>query len=259
MPKVPAEQAKYFTEIERIINSGFLVRKDFKYDILEGKVTTEKHNDRVIKFYPNGTLKEMVYIDESSRKVAIVVFDYHKNKLPGAESEFHPSGELLKRNDIKYQEGVISEETTIDQYGYVIKRTEYSIIRETNTLVERTYGAPQMITEKDVWIYSSIDNGHLTWHEKYDGEHVLRFKRNIIYENGKIKWEQYYNPAGNKAFMLEYTYDAMGFLSLIEKVLPDGTRLKNAVYQYNSLGLITGKISYNRLGKIRSYYKYAYE
>ena len=147
----------------------------------------------------------------------------------------------------------------MDQYGNIIKKIQYTIDVVNNTVIEKVYPFPNVVMEKNVWVYSSLLDGKLIQHEKYDGETVLKFKRSLTYKNDQLIREEYYNPAGNKAFYLEYTYNTKNLLSQIEKVLLDGTRLKNAIYQYNSVGLLIGEIDYDRYGKMQSYYKYSYE
>ena len=259
LPKVPAERTRYDDDKQLIKRSEYIVRNDIRYIIKEGMVTTEKFNDRVVKFYPNGNIKEMVYVDQVGRKKAIMVCEYYPDGLPGSESEFHPTGELLKRTEFKYENGFLKEKTVIDQYGYVITRTTYEINTGRNEVVERIYGAPQMVTEKNVYVYSDFYSGKLLRHEKYSGEDIFQFKRHLIYSKDVLLKEEYYNPSGNKAFYLEYFYDTNNQLTEIEKVLLDGTRLKNTRYQYNDSGLITGKINYDRKGKMIAYYKYSYE
>ena len=85
------------------------------------------------------------------------------------------------------------------------------------------------------------------------------FKRNFFYQNNLLKRDKYYNPAGNKAFYLEYTYDNNQQVILVEKVKLDGQRLKNIENQYNANGLLIGKIEYNAKGGFLTYYKYTYD
>jgi hypothetical protein len=260
IPKVPAEVKTYKEECLKIKASGVKQRSDIKYIINEGKVTTEKYKDKQVKFGDDGEIKEFIYIDKDGREKAIVLFDYYKNGLPKSETEFHPTGELLKRTEYIYNyEGQLLEKKVIDQYEFVQNKVEYLLDESAQTLTEKLFAAPQMVTEKNLWVYSNINTGKLIKNEKYDGETLLMYRRIFVYENSLLKQEEYYNPAGQKAFYLEYSYDPKNNLAEIEKVLLNGTRLKNAVYQYSTEGLLLGKIEYDRNGKMTSYYKYSYE
>jgi hypothetical protein len=259
-PIVPADTAKYIHECNLLKNAGVSIRKDYKYKVIDGKVTSEEHIDRVVKFSEDGRLQEFVYVDEQGRKQAIVTFDYYTNGLPKAEGQYHPTGELLKHTNYKYSyEGYLEGKSTIDQYGYVLTQEYYSIDENENTIIEKKYSSPQLVSERNKWVYSDLKNGKPLQHEKYNGESILMYKRNFLYEGDQLIREVYYNPAGNKAFYLEYTYDDNKNVLQIEKVRLDGRRFKNTDFKYNAQGILVGKIEYNATGGFLTYYKYTYE
>lgn len=260
LPKVAADMVVYNKACRLITSAGYSQRKDIKYIINDNKVTAEKYNDRIVKFNKEGKVIECVYLYKSSRRKAIVVYEYYSNSLPKSETEFHPTGEMLKRTEYKYNiEYQLTEKSTIDQYGYVLNKIKYSVDLEENRLTEKKYPFPEVVAEKNIWIYDDLNTGKQVSHTKLDGETVLKFKRDFVYDKQQLIKEEYTNPAGQKAFFLEYTYNTRGLLVQVEKVLLNGTRLKNAVYKYNEKDLITGEIKYDRYGKIVSYYKYSYE
>ena len=259
LPKVLADTIKYSKECRKIVASGMTQRKDICYILRDGKVTTDKYTDRIVKFNKNGSISECIYLDKDSRKKAIVVYEYYDNGMPKSEGEYHPTGEMLKRTIYKYDvEMQLREKSTVDQYGYVLTKTTYALNSEANRLTEKTYPFPSAVDVKHIWLYDNVTSGKLISHVKFHGETEMRFKRNFIYEKGLLVKEQYINPAGKNAFYLEYIYNHEGVLERIDKVLLDGSRLKNAVYDYQN-GLLTGEIIYDRYGKMESYYKYIYE
>lgn len=259
-PKVAADTTLYYSECRLIIESGVMQRNDFKYIIRDGKVTSERYKERIVQFDELGRIKEFLYLDEQGRKKAIIVFSYYSNSLPKSESQFHPTGEMLSHTNYSYNSNLeLTEKVRNDQYGNVIDKVVYESKEDDNTITEKKYPYPNAVSEKNIWVYDNKSVGRITEHLKFNGESDFLFKHTYIYEDGKLIKEVYTNPAGNLAFYLEYTYDIYGNIVEIEKVKTNETRLKNAIFNYNTAKLLLGKITYDRNGQLSAYYKYEYK
>lgn len=259
LPKVAADTPQYNAECIMIVKSGIKKRYDYTHPIRNNQASTQNYKEREVSFDNTGRIKEYLYLDEDSRKKAIITFEYYPNGLPKTETQFYPTGEMLTQTKYIFNsESDLKEISKIDQYGYVISKTIFSTNNETHTITEKKHPYPQVVSDKDIWTYSDLKAGHLVKHTKYKNNNELQFTRTLVYKNNKIEKEIYTNPAGNVAFFLEYTYNNNMQVIEIEKVLLDGSRLKNTLFNYNSAGLIIRKINYDRYGNLESYYTYQY-
>ncbi len=259
LPKAPAEMTTYLQEAELVKKSGLLIRRDLRYKIQEGMVLSESYVEKVVKFYADGKPKEIVHYDQTGRKISILIFSYHASGLPQSETEFHPTGEVVQKTTYQYENNYLVRELCFDAYGNTIYQTIFEKPEPGQSIVERTYLAPGMVTQKDSWTYSSADTGKLIRHTQYEGETNLKFTSELFYSDNKLQREEFSKDKSALYRVLEYVYDLAGNASEVNLILPDGTKLPYRIFQYRPDGMISGKIEYDGKGKMISYMKYQYE
>ncbi|QQS50297.1 MAG: hypothetical protein IPM71_11990 [Bacteroidota bacterium] len=259
LPKAPAEMVTYFQEAEVVKKSGLLIRRDIRYKIEEGMVLGESYTEKVVKYFADGRPKEIVHYDKTGRKISILIFSYDANGLPQSETEFHPTGEVLQKTTYQYENNYLIRELGFDAYGNTIYQTIFENPEPGQSIIERTYLAPGMVAQKDIWTYTSADTGILTRHTQFDGESSMKFSSELIYSDNKLQSEIFTKNINSIYRVLEYVYDLSGNASEVNLILPDGSKLPYRIFEYRPDGLLSGKIEYDGKGKMILYMKYQYE
>ncbi len=259
-PKLPVESKELKIESDKIIQAGYKLKQDIRYEIYDGKVTSNKYSEKETEFNEKGKIKEVVIKDKTGRTKVILIYLYDSNGFPKRITKFHPTGDILGRFEFKYDtKGFLFERAEYDQYDFIVQKIIYQRNISENTITERYYNSPEMVTKTLVWKYSDLFSGRLLSVSEFEGESTLKIRKDLIYEGDKLMKEHFINRDGNIIYYHSYTYDTSGNISEIKKDLPMGTSYNHLTSQYNSKGLISGEIKYGQKGNMKTYYKFIYQ
>jgi hypothetical protein len=260
-PIVPADMPAYLNETKEISSEGINTRTDWRYVLQDGKVTTNKHIERVLKFDELGRIKEIMNIDPQGENKSVIIFRYDKRNLPVLETEFLPTGELLGKTKYTYDtKGILKDITWLNSYEFVYDRFSFDINDTTGLVTEWHFYSPDSVKQKIEYYYSDPLQGFITRQRIYIGENKLQ--NTIIWNRDSTKCllnKEFRDPQGKIEYYLEYHYNTSGKVMQVMRVFPNGSKLKNFEYNYEDAGLKTGEIEYNQKGEIVAYLKFSYD
>lgn len=257
--KNPVEGNDLSRHSEQIAKKGIKYKQEILYELLDGKVTTNKYVEKTTEYGVDGKIKEVVITDKTGRTRVIFIYTYAETGFLKRITKFHPTGDILGRYEFKYDKnGFLLEKTEYDQYDYVIQKVMGEVNETEKTVTEKYYKSPEMVTKTIVSKYSDLHTGRLSSIVEYIGEERFKLKSEYVYENEKIQRIHFINQFGGIVCFHEYSYDAQGFLAEIKRIVPGGASFPVNTSQFSN-GFISGEILYEGKGKIKSYYKFSYK
>lgn len=256
-PLVKADHNVYFSNLK--LFSQVKQRNDIDYELISGTVSTSRFKIREIHFHPNGAINEIINLSKIGKKKSIIVFGYDKKFLPLSETEYLPTGEKVGRVKYKYNtNGALEEKSFYNQYGYIVSKIVYSVIPDSNIVVEKEYHSPEKVKRYRYLYYTSLEKGKKFMEKEYNASHEEIVQKSISYNDfGKIKQVSYYRH-NNLEFKLFYYYDKYRNLTQVLREDNEGVRQEVEVYNYNDTRLLIGEMKKNPSGRIITYKKYTY-
>lgn len=258
-PLCPAQHAEYFDAQKNIARYNIKKRSFIEYEIIDGKVTNESYKRKEIRYNPNGSVNEVIYVDKENVTISIIVFSYTDKGLPKSETEFYPDGNQIGRTVYRYSvKGILQEKSDYNQYGYIISKTKYETTNDEKIIIQKL-SSPKSVDYTIEFRFSNIIHGQLLSEYRYTANNKLEMYIIYEYSGENISKEIYYNSANQLLYKHNFVYDENGDNTKVLKILTNGERRDFVINKYNNVHLLAGKMVYGPLGQTLSYIKFQYE
>lgn len=260
VPIAPSLHKVYLDEIGLIARWGITKQFCYRYELINGTVTNNRYQYREIKFLADGNIKELIHIDNKGIHQSIITFTYYPNKLPKAESEFTPEGQMVGRRVYRYDsQGFLSEVVNYNQGGYIISKTMYTRDSTKQSITRKYYTSPDEVESAITYYFDGFTSGKIIQVDEWDEHGKMRYSKKLVYDKDHLIEEQYTLSEGRAGYRVIYAYTPAGEIK--EAVRMNADRSQQVVFtnQYNEKGLLEAAIRYDQRKSIRDYVKYRYE
>ena len=256
LPFIVAQQKEYYNEIATIAKAGYTGCKIYHHEIADGKVVPEKYLDRIIKYHPDGRIKEIEFKTPEGSVESVDIYYYFPNKLPKSITTFSINGQELHKEVYRYaNSGHLSELVEYDTYGYILSKIVVTTDSLQNKVCAAKYISPDEIEWKNCYYFSGLSTGRLYAREDYAGKDDFMNKRIIAWENNKMISETVYLADSSVAYRLTYEYNNAGDNSVVYVTEPSKKPIEIIRYNYNPLHLVIGTLESDFNGQIKKMIK----
>lgn len=258
-PVIPAHYKDVDSIREYLSNHDIDQRSEWQYIIINGVVTSQKYKAEEIHYDKKGRIEEKIKINKKGLTETITVFNYHKNGLLNTITEFIPRGELNWQRKFNYSEkAFLTEVISQDLQGFIIEKEVYKIDTLINLITLLRYISPENLKETQLYYYENLKNGKLLETMLLKNNDIQVFWKTYRYTQSRLTEVDVQEGDVELEYKLKYLYSPNGQLKEIIRVYNDGSELKNFIYNYNEIGLLSGEIRYDNDGRIKAYIKYTY-